>query len=227
MPSPETIGAVGQPIFMHGASGHRQACQRQQCRNPGRKPKPKAEHVRRCVLADLFLDTLPYNAHSTGVDALWAGVPIVTLPGESMPSRVAASAVTNAGLPEMVVESYEEYESLAVALATDPPRLRLLQRRLSDARATAPLFDTARYVRTGVRGVGWARADVAGQVCRWATKEAAGAGGRQGQGVVGGAAGGAPIWTVLIIQPVCLRQRPPPSSLAMTAPSDSLQEFNR
>ena len=104
----------------------------------------KIEHVQRTALADIFLDAAPYNAGGTAADTLWAGVPIVTKPGEVMVSRMGLAAVSALGFPELGVSDWEAYEELAVALATDPARLRELKRRLSAARATAPLFDTRR-----------------------------------------------------------------------------------
>jgi predicted O-linked N-acetylglucosamine transferase (SPINDLY family) len=108
---------------------------------------PLDVHHARHQLADLFLDTLPYNAHATAADALAAGLPVLTRLGESYPGRVAASLVTAAGLPELVTQSAEDYEALALALARDPARLKALREKLSAGRATAPLFDTARLAR--------------------------------------------------------------------------------
>jgi predicted O-linked N-acetylglucosamine transferase (SPINDLY family) len=108
---------------------------------------PLEVHHARHQLADLFLDTLPYNAHATAADALWAGLPVLTRLGETYPGRVAASLVTAAGLPELVTQSAEEYESLALALARDPARLKALREKLAANRATAPLFDTPRLAR--------------------------------------------------------------------------------
>jgi predicted O-linked N-acetylglucosamine transferase (SPINDLY family) len=103
------------------------------------------EHLARHRLADLFLDTLPYNAHTTASDALWVGVPLVTLMGESFQGRVAASILSAIGLSELIAETPENYESLALALATDGPRLAALREKLAAKRKTAPLFDTARF----------------------------------------------------------------------------------
>ncbi|MFG1417614.1 tetratricopeptide repeat protein [Xanthobacter sp. V0B-10] len=102
-------------------------------------------HLARYAHADLFLDTRPYNAHTTASDALWAGVPVVTLPGDSFPARVAASLLRAVGLPELVTASIEEYEALALALARDPDRRAALRARLREAREHAPLFDTAAF----------------------------------------------------------------------------------
>jgi predicted O-linked N-acetylglucosamine transferase (SPINDLY family) len=103
------------------------------------------EHLARLRAADLFLDTLPYNAHATALDALWAGVPLLTCPGESFASRVAASLVRTVGLPELIAASPSQYEETAVELAADPVRLGQLRRKL--ALRDTPLFDTERYTR--------------------------------------------------------------------------------
>jgi len=104
-------------------------------------------HLARLSLADLFLDTLPYNAHATGMDALWAGLPVLTCLGKTFPWRVAAGLLRAAGLPEMVTTSLAEYEELALALARDPRRLAALRKKLVHNRDHAPLFDTVRFTR--------------------------------------------------------------------------------
>ena len=96
-------------------------------------------------MADLFLDTLPYNAHTTASDALWTGVPLVTCCGEGFAGRVAASLLTAIGLAELITENLTDYENLALALARDPARLASLKQKLEQNRLTAPLFDTARF----------------------------------------------------------------------------------
>jgi predicted O-linked N-acetylglucosamine transferase (SPINDLY family) len=106
-----------------------------------------AEHLGRQSLADLYLDTLPYNAHSTACDALWAGVPVLSCAGRSFASRVAASALTAVGLPELITYSLQEYEQRALELARRPEQLAALRVRLAAARRSAPLFDTARHTR--------------------------------------------------------------------------------
>jgi protein O-GlcNAc transferase len=103
------------------------------------------EHVARLRAADLFLDTRPYNAHATALDALFAGVPLLTYPGESFASRVAASLLRTVGLPELIVNSASRYEDMAVELATDPERLGQLRRKL--AMRDTRLFDTEHYTR--------------------------------------------------------------------------------
>lgn len=106
-----------------------------------------AEHLARHAQAGLALDTLPFNGHSTTIDALWAGLPVLTCRGTTFPGRVAASLLQAIGLPELVAESLEEYEELAVALALGPERLASLRRRLDEHRLTTALFDTAGYTR--------------------------------------------------------------------------------
>jgi len=104
-------------------------------------------HMSRLRLADLFLDTLPHNAHTTASDALWSGVPVLTCIGETFAGRVAASLLTAIGLPELITRSLPEYEALALALARDERALATFRTRLADNRATAPLFDTPRFTR--------------------------------------------------------------------------------
>ena len=100
------------------------------------------EHLARHRSADLFLDSLPYNAHTTASDALWAGLPVLTSPGEGFASRVAASLLRASDLAELVVSDLDAYRETAVALAGDPPRLAALKERLLRAHRAAPLFDT-------------------------------------------------------------------------------------
>jgi protein O-GlcNAc transferase len=102
----------------------------------------KAEHVRRGSLADICLDTSACNGHTTGMDILWSGTPIITMPGETFASRVAASLLSALGCPELITTSFEEYEELAVALATDLPRLRAVQAKVRRQRTVSPLFQT-------------------------------------------------------------------------------------
>lgn len=108
---------------------------------------PLEVHMARHQLADLFLDTLPYNAHTTAVDALQAGLPVLTRLGDAFPGRIAASHLTAAGLPELVTTSVAEYEALALALARDPARLLAIRDKLRANQKTAPLFDMARFTR--------------------------------------------------------------------------------
>ena len=109
---------------------------------------PHPEHLARIHLGDLFLDTLPHNAHTTASDALWCGVPVLTCLGSSFAGRVAASLVHAAGLPELAVHSLQDYETLAERLARDPAMLGALKRRLTESRDTMALFDTPRYTRS-------------------------------------------------------------------------------
>jgi predicted O-linked N-acetylglucosamine transferase (SPINDLY family) len=105
------------------------------------------EHLARHRAADLFLDTLPYNAHTTASDALWAGLPVLTCPGESFASRVAASLLNAIRLPELIAHSQEDYVQRAVDLAGNPASLLEIRRKLAAHRDTAPLFDTPLYTR--------------------------------------------------------------------------------
>ena len=105
------------------------------------------EHLARQKVADLFLDTLNYNAHTTGSDALWAGLPLVTLPGRQFSARVGASLLTAFGLPELIAETPEHYQEIALQLARDETALLSLRSRLALFRPNAPLFDTKRYAR--------------------------------------------------------------------------------
>jgi protein O-GlcNAc transferase len=108
---------------------------------------PSQDHMARHRLADLFLDTLPYNAHTTASDALWAGLPIVTCAGTTFPGRVGASLLHAAGLPELITDSLEAYEALAYDLATQPGRLSELKAKILAQRAIAPLFDADLFRR--------------------------------------------------------------------------------
>jgi protein O-GlcNAc transferase len=108
---------------------------------------PKHEHLARIRLADLALDTRVVNGHTTTSDCLWAALPVVTLKGNHFASRVSASLITAVGLPELVCDSLEAYESLAVSLAQDTRKLSKIRRQLTDEKMTAPLFDSGRTVR--------------------------------------------------------------------------------
>ena len=109
---------------------------------------PLDVHLARHRLADLFLDTLPYNAHATAADALWAGLPVLTCKGQAFAGRVAASLLGAVALPEMVTESLPDYEALALALARDPARLQANREKLARNRTTTPLFDADRFRRS-------------------------------------------------------------------------------
>ncbi len=119
--------------------------------NPSRlifAPRTTPEnHLARQTLADLFLDTLPYNAHTTASDALWVGLPVITTPGTTFPGRVAASLLTAIGLPELIAPSLGDYERLALTLARDPEALAALKAKLASHRNSFPLFDTKRFTR--------------------------------------------------------------------------------
>jgi len=108
---------------------------------------PGAEHLVRHRCADLFLDSLPFNAHSTASDALWAGLPVVTRLGEAMAGRVAASLLRALNLPELITTTVDQFEDLAVDLATNLERLERIKRTLAANRLTQPLFDTRRFAR--------------------------------------------------------------------------------
>lgn len=106
-----------------------------------------ADHLARYRLADLFLDTTPYGAHTTASDALWAGLPVLTCVGKGYVSRVAASLLTALNLQELIVTNLMQYEQKAIELASDPKSLKELKERLQDAIKSSPLFDTKRFSR--------------------------------------------------------------------------------
>ena len=98
-------------------------------------------------MADLFLDTAPYNAHTTAVDSLKSGLPVITLMGQSFASRVAASLLKAIGLSELITKTQDEYEALAIKLALSPKKLKDIQAKLALNRQTAPLFNTPIFTR--------------------------------------------------------------------------------
>ncbi len=108
---------------------------------------PLNEHLARHRLADLFLDTFTYNAHTTASDALWAGLPVITTPGQGFAARVAASLLNAVGMPELVTPSKDAYERLALSLATNPDKLAAIKSKLLANRSTKPLFDTELFAR--------------------------------------------------------------------------------
>ena len=108
---------------------------------------PPAEHLARHKLADLFLDTLPYNAHTTASDALWAGLPVLTQMGQTFAGRVAASLLKAIDLPELITHSREAYEALAIELALNREKLLNIKEKLNKNRLTTPLFDTALFTK--------------------------------------------------------------------------------
>lgn len=119
--------------------------------NPGRlvfaKRIPLSEHLARHKLADIFIDTIPCNAHTTASDALWAGLPVLTCAGEAFASRVAASLVTSMGLPELVVSDLVEYETLAISMGQNLNQLNEIKARLATNIKHSPLFDSVGYVK--------------------------------------------------------------------------------
>jgi protein O-GlcNAc transferase len=108
---------------------------------------PLPQHLARYRLADLFLDTLPYNAHTTASDALWAGCPVLTMSGDTFPARVAGSLLRAIGLPELITTSLPEYKEMALRLAQDADLLAKLRARLLANRATSPLFSGEQFAR--------------------------------------------------------------------------------
>ena len=108
---------------------------------------PMDIHLARHSLADLFLDTFNYNAHTTAQEALWAGLPVITKTGETFAARVAGSLLNAIGLNELITESEEAYEALALELATHPARLAQIKAKLEANCLTQPLFDTEQYTR--------------------------------------------------------------------------------
>jgi protein O-GlcNAc transferase len=105
------------------------------------------QHLARLQLADVFLDTLPFNAGTTASDALWAGVPVITRSGEAFAARMAGSLLHAIGMPELIAASPEEYVALAVRLGKEPEFLAATKAKLAANRATCPLFDTGRFRR--------------------------------------------------------------------------------
>ncbi|HWU82736.1 MAG TPA: tetratricopeptide repeat protein, partial [Methylophilaceae bacterium] len=105
------------------------------------------DHLARHALADLFLDTHPYNAHTTASDALWAGLPVITYRGQIFAARVAASLLTALDLPELITDSLAAYEALALKLSTDNQALQQVRERLTENKAALAVFDAERYAR--------------------------------------------------------------------------------
>jgi protein O-GlcNAc transferase len=106
-----------------------------------------SEHLARHRLADLFLDTFNYNAHTTASDALWMGLPVVTKLGEGFAARVAGSLLNAVGLPELITHSEEAYEALILKLATSPKKLSAIKEKLEANRLSKPLFNTEQYTK--------------------------------------------------------------------------------
>jgi protein O-GlcNAc transferase len=109
--------------------------------------KPQAEHLARHRLADLFMDTFNYNAHTTASDALWSGLPVVTKLGQGFAARVAGSLLTAIGMPELITDTEQEYEALILDLAINPERLALIKKKLAANRLSKPLFNTELFTK--------------------------------------------------------------------------------
>jgi predicted O-linked N-acetylglucosamine transferase (SPINDLY family) len=108
---------------------------------------PLEQHLARHLAADLFLDTFPYNAHTTASDSLWSGLPVLTCIGRSFAARVGASLLKSVGLDELISENLKEYEDKAFRLATQPFELKRIKKILHESKYDAPLFDTVRFTR--------------------------------------------------------------------------------
>jgi predicted O-linked N-acetylglucosamine transferase (SPINDLY family) len=150
------LGAVpGSVLWLLAGNSAMEANLRAAARRAGVDParlvfaprQKKAEHLARHRLADLFLDTHTYNAHTTASDALWAGLPLLTWPGESFAGRVAASLLRAVGLRELIAPTLADYERIAIELSRDGERLAGLWARLAENRLTMPLFRTGLYAR--------------------------------------------------------------------------------
>lgn len=149
-------GVPGSVLWLLGSTGGAERNLRQAAEAAGIAPTrlifaPKlahAAHLARYPLADLFLDSAPYNAHTTSSDALWMGVPVLTFPGRSFPARVCASLVRSAGLAELVRADAEDFVATAIRLAGEPQTLAALRARLRDSRDSCVLFDTPLLVRS-------------------------------------------------------------------------------
>ena len=108
---------------------------------------PIHEHLNRIKHADLFLDTFPYNAHTTCSDSIWAGVPLLTIEGQSFQSRVAASLLKTSGLDELIAKNEDDYIKKAVYIAKNEDYLNSLKNKLKNSRDTNPLFDTKTFTK--------------------------------------------------------------------------------
>ncbi len=164
----EILGAVpGSCLWLWGRDPRASEAMRARARAHGIDPArlvfaqrvPLRQHLRRIALADLALDSMPYNGHATTANALWTGVPVLCVLGRHFASRVSASLLTAAGLPEMVMPDRDSYRRRAIELAQQPGTLRSLRDRLTGAQSSAPFFDTARFVRNLERAYEtmWAR----------------------------------------------------------------------
>jgi predicted O-linked N-acetylglucosamine transferase (SPINDLY family) len=149
-------GVPGSVLFLYAGNETAERNLRREARSRGvdagrlvfDKWRPRREYLARFHVADLFLDTLPYNAGTTASDALWVGLPVLTCMGESFAGRVAGSVLRAIELPELIATSQEQYERMAVELATDPERLAAIRGKLAHNRGHAPLFDTVRMTRS-------------------------------------------------------------------------------
>ena len=111
-------------------------------------PRTHSEaHLERQRHADLFLDTLPYNAHTTASDVIWAGIPIITCIGNTFPARVAASLLHQVGLSDLICESLDAYEKKALSLAKNPQALKKLKTILDDAKTNSTLFNAVEFAK--------------------------------------------------------------------------------
>ncbi len=137
----------GNPFVAANLRAHAQAAGVQAQRLVFAKPARLEEHLARHGCIDVCLDTSPYGAHTTGADALWAGVPLLTCTGQSWASRVGASLLHAVGLPDAIAPDLRAYTELAIALAADPHRLAEWRAHLAGVRDTAPLFDAAAFAR--------------------------------------------------------------------------------
>ena len=107
----------------------------------------REDHLKRIQLADIFLDTLPYNAHATTSDSLQVGLPVLTRIGNSFASRVAASLINSVDLPELITTNQEQYESLAIQLAINPEKLKIIKDKLDNNLPSSPLYDTPLFAK--------------------------------------------------------------------------------
>jgi predicted O-linked N-acetylglucosamine transferase (SPINDLY family) len=108
---------------------------------------PLSDHLARLKLADLFIDTMPYNAHTTASDALWVGLPVLTLCGETFASRVAASMLNAIGLNELITSTAKEFEDLAIELANNTKKLQQIKNKLNNNKISKPLFNTKLFTK--------------------------------------------------------------------------------
>ena len=108
---------------------------------------PREEYLARYRMADLFLDTSPYNAGTTASDALWAGLPVLTFTGKSFSSRMGSSILSAIGLPELIAKSQNDYELIAIELGKDQEKMGIIKQKLAKNRLTTPLFDVQSFVR--------------------------------------------------------------------------------